>query len=96
MNLFKSFTEFLTESYLVESKDGKEGKNRETNEALENKKSKISDELNMPQRHDWPEKIIKREYNKDNGGSWTKAEEEAEAKSKAIEKEYEKFKTDGD
>jgi len=95
MNLFKSFTEFLTESYLIEFKEDKEGQNRKTNEALENKKSKISDELDMPQRHDWSEKIIKREYNKENNDSWNKAEEEAKKKSIEIEKEYEKFKKDG-
>ena len=61
MKAFKTFKEFVFESSLFES-DSK-------------KTSKIHPELDMPQRHDWFEKIIYREWNKENDNELTKAEE---------------------
>jgi hypothetical protein len=54
-------------------------------------KSKIHPELDMPQRHDWIEKIMKREYDKENDGAWSKAEKKG---GNAFEKFKEKLKND--
>ena len=62
MKEFKTFKEFVFESSLFEAKNL-------------TKTSKIHPELDMPQRHDWIEKIIYREWNKENNNELAKAEE---------------------
>jgi len=64
----KTFVEFVNESFLFESKK------------KEAAKSKIHPELDMPQRYDWIEKIIYREWNKENNDELAKAEESNDEK----------------
>ena len=64
MKILKTFDEFLTEGILYEKEDGVK------------KSSKISPELDMPQRHDWVDTIIMREWNKLHNNEMAKAEEE--------------------
>lgn len=67
MKTFKSYEAFLNESFLFEAEKNKD-------------KSKISPELDMPQRHDWVEKIIHREWDKEHGDELSKAEESGDEK----------------
>lgn len=75
----KTFEQFLFEGFIFEAKE-------------ERQKSKIHPELDMPQRHDWVEKIIMREYFKGKDNEWAQANENGD--DKKIEEIREKVMKD--